>query len=411
MDGFKRLVFKLTPIIMLICFICIGITHTFSRENDTQSLTYLTNETITINDNGTETTEDDIKIENYTFNFTAYRQNINANKLFEATTNVIDLQAFNNQYSTFNIIWADGYQIGDIIKTIGNAVLLLININLVAINIILMPIRIISAILITSFSLIGININRTEGVIIPFLNGVISYLTIPLINSTAENNNGQYESIANTTWTFNNEPEIPYTTNITIKGIQFTNNNTSYTSITIKNRTKAPLGEVVTYEYGIWFNNTLVYDSSWIDQQYRTIKVTAVQNQKTNELLYNWLNKLATNDTPNPPVQPDTYGTSYLIQTYYVSNLTEIKSLNIPFSIINVNNNTIINYNSATFSNRVILYVKPTLAFETIWNNEDGWEKPPYPYAHIYISTEQTLNETQENQLNELIQLHVLAVE
>ena len=50
MGGLKSLFTKLIPIVFLICFICLGITHTFATAN-VNNLTYMSQETYNI---GTE---------------------------------------------------------------------------------------------------------------------------------------------------------------------------------------------------------------------------------------------------------------------------------------------------------------------------------------------------------------------
>lgn len=194
MGGLQRLFLRITPIIMLICFVCLGITHTFQQEGQ-PNITYLTTETIAIDDNNTETTEDDITITNYSFDFKSYRENIDNDIIKRSLDNLIDtdnpqnptdIQKYQANLNIFKTIWEDGYDFGDITGSILNAVILTINTLILPINVVLIPIRITAGILLTAFSILGININRDTG-IIKFFNIILDELSIPLINPTWDN--------------------------------------------------------------------------------------------------------------------------------------------------------------------------------------------------------------------------------
>ena len=323
MDGFKRLVFRLTPIIMLICFICIGITHVFTRPNQTQPLTYLTYQTITVDDRGTIETTDDITINNYTFDFETYRSNISTDLLVESLQNVLDLTAYTNTLANFSLLWEDGYQVGDILKTILNGVILIVNTIFVIINIFIMPLRILTAILLVALSLVGININRTEGIIIPFLNIIVSKATIPLINRTDETTAEIYNNLTNTTWTFNNQPEIPQNTFIYLDtNLTFTSNNQQFTKITISNAKIGVVNNPLYNQYTptITYNNTEVYtDGNWINNNYKTIFINNVTNNNVNTTLSIWLTRLATQQTTQP-IDTNIYQWYETAITHYETN-------------------------------------------------------------------------------------------
>ena len=159
MNGLQRLFLRITPIIMLICFICFGITHAFQQEGQA-NITYLTHQTITIDDNNTITTTDDLTIENYEFDFTAYRTNIqNSNILKRAVTNTIDTQTYKEVIERFNTIWQDGYQFLDGVHTIVNALVLVVDSLIIPINVVITPLRIIAGVL--SFVLILLSGSKT----------------------------------------------------------------------------------------------------------------------------------------------------------------------------------------------------------------------------------------------------------
>lgn len=199
MSGLQRLFLRITPIITLICFICFGIYHTFET-NQTGSITYLSKEVITLNDNATpEDTTDDLTIEQYKFDTKSYVENINQDILKRSTNNVADLTIYERNLATFNLIWEDGYNFGDGIQTIINVGLLLINTLILPINILLVPLRIIAGVLLTAFSIVGINVN-SETPIINFLNTILDNLVIPLIDPT-QNKEGNHE-YDNTVWYF-----------------------------------------------------------------------------------------------------------------------------------------------------------------------------------------------------------------
>lgn len=288
MGGLQRLFLRITPIIMLICFICFGITHTFQQEGQA-NITYLTHETIEVTaDNPLTEENEQVTIENYIFDFKSYRDNIDINILKRATTNVIDLQAYQNTLDNFNTIWENGYNPGDILLTLGNASLLIINTLILPINIILTPLRIISGILLTAFSLIGININR-QTPIINTLNAILDKATINMINPTF--NKELYQDLANTRWYFKqqltadsvrDENEYPYNLQVYFT----TPGGGNYKNI----RTRVEVINNVLHIYVIYTdtdnNEIYVYDNGWIYEDSRTTYFTNQNTQGRLEKAY-----------------------------------------------------------------------------------------------------------------------------
>ena len=218
MGGLKSLFFKLIPLVTLICCVCLGISHAFQTQQ-TGNITYLTAETITINNNNTpQDTTDDITIENYTFDFATYRQNIDINILKRSTTNTLDINTYTSLLNVFNEIWEDGYNFGDGVQTIINAVILAIDTVIQILNILITPIRIIAGILLTGLSLVGININaRTP--INTALKGILDYAAIPLIRPTYNANTS--DLITGTSWQLPNNMNMTQYYDPTIFWINF----------------------------------------------------------------------------------------------------------------------------------------------------------------------------------------------
>lgn len=297
MGGLQRFFIRITPIIMLICFICFGISYSFETAGSNQQITYLTHETITIDDNETPNdTTDDIVIDDYSFDFRSYRQNINIDILKRATNNIIDIEAYKTTKDEFNNIWKNGYNPGDIVRTVGNALLLVINTLILPINIIIAPLRITSGILLTAFSIIGININNNTG-IIKALNSILDNAAIPMLRPTFSNNP---DSIINSTWKFNNEIRFSYqsysATRTYVVNFSIPESTATYTKI----RTTVNFLETVnTIEYFyIDENNTeqslYVYNNGWIYQNAREITIISHEmTQEQYELFMTFLNAYA----------------------------------------------------------------------------------------------------------------------
>lgn len=186
MEGLQKFFLKITPIIMLICFVCFGISHTFNAGNN--NITYLTQETIQIDEN--------TSIDQYKFDFRSYADNIDISILKRSTNQIIDIDTWQSTINSYNILWQDGYDIGDISQTILNSGILIIDGIIQFINITLVPWRIISGILLTGLSIIGININK-ETIIHNTLNSILDYAQIPLIAPVLPNGQLIY---ANTIW-------------------------------------------------------------------------------------------------------------------------------------------------------------------------------------------------------------------
>lgn len=207
MSGLERLLFRITPIFMLICFICLGITHTFQTagaENITYlSETYYDKTNFQPIDNPTEQQKEQaLKV--YEFDTQNYVTNINQNILKRATTNTIQFDTYQETINAFNLIWEDGYQPLDILKTILNACILVVNTVLIIINVIITPLRITSGILLTGFSVLGININR-QTPITTALQTILDSFAIALIQPVSDNT--EESALTDTAWHLNNEIE------------------------------------------------------------------------------------------------------------------------------------------------------------------------------------------------------------
>lgn len=159
---------KVLPFTLLLCMICFGIDIIFPNMN----VTYLTHTTI----NGSAL---------YQFDFTSYFQNLSIDLLKKATTNLIDTETFKNIVETWKTIWEDGYDLGDMLKTIVNGFIMVIDAFLTIINLIIVILRIIIAILLLGMSVIGINISNPDSTILKALNDIVKSLTIDLVQPWA----------------------------------------------------------------------------------------------------------------------------------------------------------------------------------------------------------------------------------
>lgn len=290
MNGLIKALERITPIVMLICCICFGITYTFDR-NETQNITYLTHETIVVNDRNTTTTADDITIDNYTFDFTSYRQNLDIQILQRATQNVIDIDSYNNVIQNFNRIWQDGYQFGDGIQTIVNALILVIDSIIFPINIFLTPLRIIAGIFLTTFSILGINITRNTP-IINMLNGILDNAAIPLINPTF--NKDDLDRLVGESFRFNDDiimgDNVFYT--FTFKDA----NNNTYIRMQLEYNEN---NEMTIIRY-IDANNiaTTVYINEWANYSYKVVTIVNLPlNTDEKAEIYRFLSLNATQIT------------------------------------------------------------------------------------------------------------------
>lgn len=164
----KPLLTKVLPFTMLLCIICFGIDIIFPNMN----ITYLTHTTI----NGSVL---------YQFDFTSYFQNISIELFRKATNDLIDTESFKNIINAWKTIWQDGYQFGDVFKSMVNGFIMVIDAVLTIINLIIVILRIIIALLLTGISIIGININNPNSVILTTLNSIVDSLTIPLVQAWA----------------------------------------------------------------------------------------------------------------------------------------------------------------------------------------------------------------------------------
>lgn len=214
--GLGNLFKKIIPIIMLVCFICLGITHTFGRfqATETNGVSESNISYISKVDANSETNPNAMSY--YTLDVNNYLSNIDFDILKRATNHVIDTETLQDNLRTFNLIWENGYQIGDVSDTIINGILLIINLISTAINLCILPVRIIAGILLTGFALVGIKTN-TNGIIINGLNALLDVTAIPLINPTIQQE--VTNSLTNTTWKFKNLQIANDLSNITINVI------------------------------------------------------------------------------------------------------------------------------------------------------------------------------------------------
>ena len=272
MNGIWNLLKRVIPIITLICFICLGITHTFSLITD-ENITYMSKvyyntETWQVIENPTEE-QKETAYTYYSLDTINYLQNINADNLKNSTQRVFDLQAFENTINQFNQIWDNGYQLGDGVRTLINGLLLIFNGLLTAINGILWPVRIVSAIILTAFTLVGIKINN-NGIITTTLQWFVNSLAIPLINPTTN---------VDTNTTLNNQYVKFINQNLTLGSalvrikldFYFESNNRTFTAL-IADRN-------IMYYYNVDLPNedkyTTVYQNGqWVDQAWRDIYIT-----------------------------------------------------------------------------------------------------------------------------------------
>lgn len=156
---------KLIPLIFLLCLVCLGISYIFNING----LTYLTSY------------KNDAGLIVYTFDFTSYFDNINIDIIKKATKDTIDISKFTGMIENFKTIWEDGYNIGDITKTVTNGFALVINLIILIINIPLTILRILAGLLLTALSLLGININ-SDSIILKSLNTFLNYAVIPYLD-------------------------------------------------------------------------------------------------------------------------------------------------------------------------------------------------------------------------------------
>lgn len=179
MGGLERFFLRITPIIMLICFICFGITHIFGNRNQNgQHLTYLENNKILLNNPEQDGYVNSIV--EYKFNVEEYIENASTKTLIEGLQKSADFQGWVNNINAFKTIWENGYNAGDIALSVVNGCILIVNSIITLINFTLIPIRLSAAIFLTAISIMGVNINY-DGTIINALKLMINSTTIPNI--------------------------------------------------------------------------------------------------------------------------------------------------------------------------------------------------------------------------------------
>lgn len=295
MGGLTRLFMRILPIITLICFICFGISYTFETQQ-TGSLTYLSKEVITLNDNETpQDTTDDLTIEQYKFDMVSYAQNIDQDILKRSTTKVFQLQTYQAVLDTFNNIWEDGYNSGDIMNTILNASILIIDTLILPINIVLVPLRITAGILLTAFSLVGINVNK-QTTIINALNFLVDKLNINLSNPVYDKPYSKY----NGTWW-----QMDTTITSQQQGTQAQWSINVLFESQSGGQYKAILVQTINSKLHIWYRDTENYeievyneDNGWIYQDSKTIYIKTnntldqADYQKLELYLTNWATQI-----------------------------------------------------------------------------------------------------------------------
>ena len=389
MGGLQRLFLRITPIIMLICFVCLGITHTFQQEGQ-PNITYLTSEVITIDDNNTpNNTTDDLTVRNYTYDFESYRNNLNQNILQRSITNTIDVETYQKTTEQFNVIWADGYQFGDGVQTIVNAVILVINSLIIPINIIITPLRLTAGVLLTAMSLVGININR-QTFILKALNAILDYTAIPMINPTFNKENAY--DMEGEVWQFGSNMYGNYAvyefTFITTDGTTYTaiKQNTEYANNTTNNYV----------EYRTTNNEWVrVYYNQWLDAKYRTIAIQQMpvdseQEAQIYKYIFNRATQLDVGELQNTIWQ----------FSNQLTNITDIYTINVYFT------SNEIQYKQITFNtNREVIYTKiddtTTTAYST-YNNISQWNNQAL--KTIYITSIRDATPQQIAYLTQILQ-------
>lgn len=383
MGGLTRLFMRILPIITLICFICFGITYTFESA-DIHDITYLSTETINV---GTQENPNNITL--YQFDTKSYIENVNVNILKEATTKTIEFDKYMHTYDNFNIIWQDGYKAGAVTQTILNGVLLLVNTLILPINILLVPMRITAGLLLTAFSLIGINIGtETPGPIITMNQFILHRLAIPLIDPTEEY--GTTPELAGTQWYIKTPQKRAGT---------FTVNFTAYVDGTLQNFTSIDYEKSVII-YGNGQGGVTIYNSKnggWLHEESRYITITTDWQSTTNKIQnqWNYLEKIATQITEEQAPS--------LTNTTWIFNDKPELSQSISFSIQFTSNQTQYTelWLSKVAAQNIIQYHTNNLT-NTAYINPQGWTNNEY--KTITITNANNLTQEETNYLTQILQ-------
>lgn len=395
MGGLYRLFTKILPIMMLICFISFGILNTFQTEGQA-NLTYLTQETYNI---GTE--ENPEYKELYTFDTKSYAENINQDILNRSLDHVLTLEAYQLTLNKFQQIWDDGYNLFDISRTIANGVVLIINTIILPINILLIPLRIISGIILTGMSIVGINVNNGR-FICPVLIFIIDKLAIPFIQP--ENPTGETTILENQQYIFKDNLEDYYTEDIQInfnftctqynqdvykyaKGLKITK---------INNRTKLIIISNMASQQWTAYNSANGWDDGWGSPLQITIGNNPNLSNDQIETIYNTLQQYGLNVTP----KADTYwqfnnhittqSTNGNVIFYYFSSYTSTE-YEISYYGIKVENNILYYIDIDPNTNQY--------RFNIAYQN-GTWTHENYKKIHI---TNQQLSNTDLNKINQLL--------
>lgn len=165
MNIVKKIILLIIPITILLSLIAYGLQSIFNIEN----ITYLK----------TITTEHGTTFQYYDWNL--YVNNLKiADTIKNLFTKTLDVQAIKNSVGSFYKIWNDGYNIGDLGKTLITGFNLIGNVIILMLNVIILPIRIVVILILTILSILGINISA-ESEILDILKWIINDMIIPSI--------------------------------------------------------------------------------------------------------------------------------------------------------------------------------------------------------------------------------------
>lgn len=164
MNGLKRILFRIIPFVILFSFIGYGITIIFVTEN----ITYLS--TITINGQTMQY-----------FDIASYLRGITARPLIDGFTKVFTIQPWVTQIENFSRIWENGYDLFDVVKSVVAGFLMIANFFILIYNCCTLPARMLAGLILTIFSIAGINITANTP-IVTIMKSIIAYYQVPFIN-------------------------------------------------------------------------------------------------------------------------------------------------------------------------------------------------------------------------------------
>ena len=156
MTGFKRILFRMIPFILILCFVAYGIEILNALSpNHINQLTYL-QEKIVYDSNNVEV------YRYYEYDFATYLRNITIQPFVTVLNQFISFQTFRDLKTVVEDIWADGYNALDVSKSIVNILVGVGNAIITLVNVVLVPLRFIAAILVVGLSITGINTDITQ---------------------------------------------------------------------------------------------------------------------------------------------------------------------------------------------------------------------------------------------------------